>query len=236
MIEDGDFDIPSVYCADTTGEAIARHGGEVFHLKVEASRIPSAASNVIARKNPGTAAKVVVCAHIDTKETTPGAIDNASGIATLLLLAELMKDYEGPLGIEITAINGEDNYSAGGEMDYLRRYSDRLPEGLFAVNIDAAGYIEGKTCLSFYNLPPGIEAKAREVIESNPGLMEGFQWYQSDHMVFVQAGRPAIAVTSDKFVELSATITHTPKDTVDIVDTGKLVELAAALNTLIRTL
>jgi aminopeptidase YwaD len=91
MIEDGDFDIPSVFCTDVTGETIAAVG-ESFRLIIEARRIPATACNVIARNNPGAAEKIVVCAHIDTKEGTPGATDNAAGITVLLLLAEMIAD------------------------------------------------------------------------------------------------------------------------------------------------
>ena len=50
---------------------------------------------------------------------TPGALDNASGTTVLLLLAELLADYRGSLGVDIVAINGEDYYSAPGEIVYL---------------------------------------------------------------------------------------------------------------------
>jgi len=49
-------------------------------------------------------------------------------------------------------------------------------------------------------------------------------------MIFVQNGKPAIAFTAEKVTELMATITHSPKDTPDIVDCEKLVELAEALH------
>ena len=39
----------------------------------------------------------------------------------LLLLAEMLQDYRGKLGIEIVAFNGEDYYSAGEQMDYLHQ-------------------------------------------------------------------------------------------------------------------
>jgi len=54
--------------------------------------------------------------------------------------------------------------------------------------------------------------------------------------MFVQQGRPAIAVSSQWFLENSGSqyITHTPKDNMDIVDCGRIVEIAEALNWLIR--
>ncbi|MCX6348218.1 MAG: M28 family peptidase, partial [Candidatus Aureabacteria bacterium] len=135
LIEDGDFDIPSVYCPAATGEEIAAFAGETFTLTIDARRIPATACNVIARKNPKARRKIVVSAHIDTREGTPGASDDASGTVVLLLLAEMLKDYSGPLGIEIVAFNGEDNYSAAGQKDYLRRFEKDLKTAVVAVNV-----------------------------------------------------------------------------------------------------
>jgi len=121
LIEDGDFDIPSLYCSDVVGREILARSSEVFRLLIQAKRIPSSACNVIAVKNRAAARKIVLCAHIDAYWSTPGASDNASGTVVLLLLAELLRNYRGNLGVEIVAFNGEDYYSAGGQMDYLRR-------------------------------------------------------------------------------------------------------------------
>ena len=53
-------------------------------------------------------------------------------------------------------------------------------------------------------------------------------------MIFVQKGKPAIAMTSEKMPELMATITHTTKDTPDMVDCEKIVETANALRDFIQ--
>src|SRR4030042_3382446 len=79
LIEDGDFDIPTVYCTDTTGEEIAANTDHEFLLRIQAKRVQSTACNVIARKNPYAKEKIIVCAHIDVYSNTPGALDNASG-------------------------------------------------------------------------------------------------------------------------------------------------------------
>ncbi|HEY9756839.1 MAG TPA: M28 family peptidase, partial [Oculatellaceae cyanobacterium] len=233
LINDGDFDIPSVYCTDRVGEEIAANVGQTFRLKVEAKRIPTTACNVIARKNPEAQNKITICAHIDAVEDSPGASDNASGIVVMLLLAELLKNYKGKMGIEILAFNGEDHYSVGGQMDYLKRYNDCLKQNLLSINIDDVGYFKGNTAYSFYGCPPEIQQKAKAAFSKYEGLKEGEQWYQGDHMIFVQSQIPTMAITSDKVGELMATITHSPKDTPEIIDYAKLVALACALESLI---
>jgi aminopeptidase YwaD len=234
LINDGDFDIPSVYCTDIVGEEIAAKAGQVFKLKAEAKRIPTTACNVIARKNVHAQEKITVCAHIDAIENSPGASDNASGVVVMLLLAEMIKDYRGKLGIEIIAFNGEDHYSLGGQMDYLNRYSDSLNQILVAINIDDVGYAKGETAYSFYGCPVGIQQKANIAFSKHRGIHEGEQWYQGDHMIFAQSQKPTIAITSDKVAELMANITHSPKDTPEIINCDKLVKLACALDDLVR--
>jgi aminopeptidase YwaD len=233
LICDGDFDIPSVYCKDTVGEEIAARTGETFKLRIDGKRIPATACNVIARKNPDAKNKIVVCAHIDAYENAPGASDNASGVVVELLLAEMLKDYRGPLYIEIIAFNGEDHYSAGGQMDYLRRYGKDFDSIAVAVNIDDVGYIKGRSAYSLYDCPEEIQAQADGVFGPYGGIVKGEPWHQGDHMIFVQKGRPAIAFTSENMRELMATITHTAADTPDVVDCGRLYEVARALESFI---
>jgi aminopeptidase YwaD len=235
MIEDGDFDIPSIYCRDVVGEEIGANTGKIFKLKSTARRIPSTACNVIARKNADAKDKIVICAHIDARRNSPGASDDASGVVVLLLLAEMLKDYNGGTGIEIIAFNGEDYYSAGGQMDYLKRYRNEMSKIKLAINIDDIGYIKGRTAFSLYECPDAISNRMRTVFGEFKGLMQGEPWYQGDHMIFVQNKIPAIAFTAEFMKELMAEITHTPKDTPDIVDCSKLVETARALQAFIST-
>ena len=235
LIEDGDFDIPSVYMKDVVGEKLVEHVGGQVSLLSEAERIPGTACNVVARRG-GSERKLVVCAHIDAKIDTPGAIDNAGGVVTLLLLAELLTDYQGELGVEIVALNGEDYYSAAGQVHYLQSNRDLFERIVLAINIDGAGYTKGNTAYSLYECPQEIAALTHQVFSSYEDILEGEQWYQSDHMIFVQAGRPAMAITSDQFEWLSTHVTHTMKDTPEIVDGGRLVNLALGLRDMVRLL
>ena len=236
LIVDGDFDIPNVYCKDSVGEVIAGIQGEAFHLRINARRLPSNATNVIARLNQKANDKIVVTAHIDAYEDTPGASDNASGTVVLLLLAEMLSDYRENHCIEIAVFNGEDHYSAGGQMDYLKRYGNEFPGILLAVNVDDVGYKQGRTSYSFYECTPQLEKKAENVFQCFDGLVRGEQWFNGDHMIFVQSRVPSVAFTCEYMPELMRTVTHTSSDTPDIIDCQKLVEVAKTLNALVRSL
>jgi len=236
LIVDGDFDIPSVYCKDSVGEVLAGIQGEAFQLRINARRLASNATNVIARLNQKANDKIVVTAHIDAYEDTPGASDNASGTVVLLLLAEMLSDYRENHCIEIAVFNGEDHYSAGGQMDYLKRYGNEFPGILLAVNVDDVGYKQGRTSYSFYECAPQLEKKAENVFQCFDGLVRGEQWFNGDHMIFVQSRVPSVAFTSECMPELMRTVTHTSSDTPDIIDCQKLVEVAKSLNALVRSL
>lgn len=102
------------------------------------------------------------------------------------------------------------------------------------INIDGAGYKEGPSAFSFFNVPDNIMKAASEVMAQHPGIVEGAQWPQGDHSIFLQYGVPAIAVSSKWFIDnmSSQDITHTPKDNIDIVDPCKLTDIANALSSL----
>ena len=236
LIEDGDFNIPSVYMTEEQGNRLLSYVGTEVTLEFDSRRIPGNGYNVIARKGNGSGKRIVVTAHIDAKKGTPGAIDNASGVVVLLLLAELLRDYDGEMPIELVALNGEDYYAVPGQMLYVSQTQERFGEILLNINIDGAGYKEGPSAFSFYNLPGGIQKLAREVIKQCEEIVEGSPWVQGDHSIFIQNGCPAIAVSSQWFTDHieSQEITHTPKDNIAIVDADKLVEIGHALDIFIR--
>lgn len=236
LIEDGDFDIPSVYTTEEEGNRILSKIGQTAKLNSLSTRIPSKGDNPIARKgNPGDK-RVVVTAHIDAKKGSPGAIDNASGVVVLLLLAEMLRDYIGDSLIELVAFNGEDYFAVPGQMKYIQKYQDIFPKILLNINIDGAGYKKSHSAFSFYGLPNSLENKMREMISHHSGLVVGKPWVQGDHSIFIQYGRPAIAVSSQWFADNidQQTITHTSKDKMELVDGEKLVEIAQALDQYIR--
>jgi aminopeptidase YwaD len=238
LIEDGDFDIPSVYMTEEEGKRLLPYVGKHVILNSISKRIPAHGYNVIGKKGKDGLARIVVTAHIDAKKGTPGAMDNATGVAVLLIAAELLNDYSGNKQIEIVAFNGEDYYAVPGQMKYIMENKNNFDNILLNINIDGAAYKDGKSAFSFYNLPESINHKASEIINKHTDIVEGVPWPQGDHSIFVQNGRPAIAVTSQWFTKNinSQDVTHTPKDNVEIVDYNKIVDIAEAINELIRKL
>ncbi|MBD3344631.1 MAG: M28 family peptidase [Chitinivibrionales bacterium] len=229
LFEDGDFNIPSVYMKDIEGEKLASCSDKIITLKSSAQRIPSTGFNISAERGSGEKGKILFLGHYDAKENTPGALDNGTGTAVLLALGELLKNYDGDLGLEILPVNGEDYYSAAGQMKYLELNEGKISDIVCAVNIDAPGYIKGETHYSFYECPETIQRTAHRTLGNRPGIHEGEQWFQSDHMIFAQNKRPAMAISSEHMAMICSEIAHTPHDNLELVDYDKLAELALGL-------
>ncbi len=236
LIEDGDFDIPSVYMKDVEGERLARHAGQEVAVEIRAWRSGATGCNVIARKGTDAGRRAVLFAHIDAKEGTPGALDNASGVTVLLLLAELLADYDGGLGIELVAMNGEDYFAASGEKLWLAQEEDRFASIALGINLDGVGHRGGRPAYSLYGCPPGLGGQIRQVLATYPPMIEGEAWYQSDHSLFLAQGIPALALTSQQFGELWSEVAHTASDRPEIVDPAQLVVIASALRDLLLRL
>ena len=238
LIEDGDFNIPSVYMTEEEGQRLLAYAGKTVTLRSKAQRLPGKGYNVIARRGKQSGRRIVITAHIDAKKGTPGAIDNATGVIVLLLLAKLLENYEGARLLELVALNGEDHYAIPGQMFFVKANQGHFQEILLNINIDGLGYKEGGSAFSLYNLPQEMEHKVKEVLGTFPGIAECPQWPQGDHSIFVQQGCPALAVTSEWFITNmeSQAVTHTPKDNPAIVDCEKVVEIAQALQKLLCAL
>ncbi len=229
LIEDGDFDIPSVYMKDVDGEKLLDQVGRRIRLISAARRIAAKGYNVIAGKGRAGHDRVVITAHVDARKGTPGALDNASGTATLLAIGELLRKHAGERRVELAALNGEDYYAVPGQMNYLCANQGRWREIRLVVNMDDVGYRIGQTAYSFYECPAALRAAGEKILAGYPGLQPGEPWVQGDHSMFVQQGVPAAAFISDQGEQLMREVIHTRKDRVELVDPARLAELAEAV-------
>ncbi len=229
IIEDPDLGVPSttIRTADADGlvtgaEVVLRLGGAVHR---------GDGVNVAARTSDA-GPRLVLSAHVDSKVTTPGAFDNAGGVAVLLALAE----HGLPAGVpvEVVAFNGEDHVDACGEVAWLA--ATDLTEIAAIVNIDGAGLRGRGSSLALMACPPDLHALVAAVIADRPGWALSEPWYESDHAVLAMRGIPALAATTAGVHEVMATIAHTPADTVEVVDVEVLADVATTVATLLPVL
>ncbi|MDP8208581.1 MAG: M28 family peptidase [Candidatus Electryonea clarkiae] len=234
MFEDGDFDIPNVFIKDVDGERLRIHNMKKIYLAFTSHRIPAKGYNIIARKGDFSQGKILITAHIDSKITSPGALDNGTGVAVLLGLAELLQNYNGTPGIEIVPFNGEDYFSAPGQMSYLASCNNNFEDIRFVINLHAAGYKNGNTAYSLYNQDAVMTDLINRTFSTDNEFLEGESWVQGDHSMFTMQGCPAIAITSEKSRWLCSEITHTEMDNITQVDITKLARTTLKLHELVE--
>lgn len=235
LIEDGDFAIPTANIRPDESAQLLTRDGESAGIEIRSERWLSAAHNVVATRGP-LSGRITVAAHIDTKPGTPGAVDNAAGVAVLVLIAALLSPRRHPnlgVGVELLVVNGEDHYAAPGEVAWLSDNEDTLDDITLFVNIDGAGYRAGRTAYSTYNVADAVQTRIDLAFRNRADLVKGPEWYQSDHAIFAMQGRPALAFTTEHVDEMLETLFHAPTDTPDKVDAALLVGIATALEDLI---
>lgn len=235
LFEDGDFLIPNAYMSESDGLVLARHEGGDIDCSIRSDRQPSTGCNVIAGAGPRQGPKTVVTAHIDTKPDTPGAIDNATGVVVLLLLAGLLA-REAPAGrVELAILNGEDYYAVPGQMRYLADPDNGPASISMVVNIDGAGYAGRPTAYSLYQCSEERSRALRGLFGGDTDFVEGESWVQGDHSMFVMQGIPALALTSSGAMDdLWRTVAHTRADRADIVDAALLARCARMIHRMLR--
>ncbi len=213
IIQDGDFNIPcAVVSADTLGVFTESTGGRA-KLIINAERVPAKAHNVIASYGAATI-RICLAAHIDTKPATPGALDNASGVAALLTFAETVSEKQYPFPIEIVLFNGEDYYSTPGEAAFMGSLS---LEYLLAVNVDGVGLKDSAASVSFYSCAPEMESRIMKRAEAT-GIEKIEPWPMGDHMLFASCGIPTLAITASDIFGLMGSVLHSPEDNMERID------------------
>ena len=226
IIEDGDFEIP---CAMVLpGILPLLSSGLSATLSLNTKRRPARAANVLATHGKGKH-KICMSAHIDTKPATPGALDNASGVAVLLALAEELSDRELPYQIEFVLFNGEDYYSNPGEMAYLASYLSTPADYVCAFNIDGVGVKGQALAYSFYECSEKLINNLSKLAAEIEGFEQIDPWPQGDHTLFSFSGVPAISVTSSGIFDLVHSVLHSDRDSLELIDTEILESLVKFL-------
>ncbi|MBP6789888.1 MAG: M28 family peptidase, partial [Candidatus Promineofilum sp.] len=165
--------------------------------------------------------KLVMSAHFDTKPGTPGALDNAAGVATVLALAERLA-AEPPTNLEFVFFNGEDHYAAPGEVIYLAGCGGELGRTALVINVDGVGLRDAPTTIAFFNCPDAWADATRGLMSRHHNVAETEPWPQGDHSIFAMQDVSCIALTSGGIHSVIDSLIHTPQDTLDRLDPARL--------------
>jgi aminopeptidase YwaD len=220
LTEDWEFDIPAVTVSPAAARRLILHADSACRLKISAQRIPSQARNIVARKAGRESDRIVICAHFDSKFNTPGASDNAAGVAVLLELADRLSKRESRFTLEWVAFNGEE-YLPIGDDEYLRRAESYFSEIRCAINMDGIGPMLGSTSLTALSVPESIETELRQMLANFSGAMWVEPWYESNHSTFAMRGIPALALSAVG----TRSLAHQPYDDAEGISPAKLEEV-----------
>lgn len=230
IIEDGEFHIPSVTVSASVGAQLLAAEGHAVRVCVDSCSQPAMGANVIA-DGPvhlrGAAPQVLLCAHYDTKHESPGALDNASGVAAMMALADRLarrRDVE----VQCLALNGHDHFAAPGQQAYQEFLGATRASLDLVVNFDDIGYETAANTVAFMGCSERFVTQAREyVAHHGAGLLEIGPWPQGDHAAFWYAGVPSVAFTSEASFALPDRITHTPLDVAANVNVDSICDVVA---------
>jgi aminopeptidase YwaD len=214
VIEDAEFNIPSVTVPADVGIALLRANSAV-RLQIKSRMAQGQACNVVARKEGEHPSRIVLCAHFDTKFNTPGACDNASGVAMLLALAEKLGKYL-PIGDD----------------EYMRRNGPGLDDVVMAINMDGVGQLMGSTSIAIYTASAVFQAHAEELARRYPGIVWVDPWPESNHSTYSWRGVPCLAFSTTA----GARIHHTLSDTMERVNLAKLDETLSLVSDIVASL
>ena len=200
-------------------------------VRVRSVSRPGHGANVIGRRSRPARDKLVLCAHFDTKPGTPGALDNAAGVAAVLALAKRLSAADTGPNLEVVAFNGEDHYAAPGEIAYVNGCGSEFGRINLLINIDGIGLKDSPTTLAFFNLPDERTAKIHAAMSAWGGLEESPPWPEGDHSIFAMHGVPCMAVTSAGIHALLDGVIHTSGDTAELVDAERIASAVDFLAT-----
>jgi aminopeptidase YwaD len=214
VLEDGGLGFPYLAVPTNIGDRLREHRD--VGVRIGGAIHDGGGENVAARHGPD-GPRTVLTAHVDTKVGTPGAFDNAGGVATLLALAEWGLPDGQP--VEFVFFNGEDHFEAPGESAWLA--ATDLGEIRMAINLDGAGVVGHDTSVTPMACPDETARQVEAMVAERPGWTIGPEWYESDHAIFAMRGIPSLAITSQGAHDL-ANVLHAERDTTRMVDPGIL--------------
>lgn len=200
--------------------------------------------------------RLVIGAHVDTVTGTPGADDNASGVAVLLEAAQLVAESGRALAVEFAAFTLEEEGMIGSS-HYVRELTRRREALLGMLSLEMVGFTES-VGLQHYpwflrgRFPAlgnylGLVAnfRSRGLLNATAGACRQVAGLPveaiaipgrgnvvpesrlSDHAPFWDAGYPALLVTDTAFFRNPHY--HQPTDTVETLDVPFLTKVTQGM-------
>lgn len=203
--------IPVVLVPQSEGERLAQAARDGATIRLTIGPARPMAANVIARPAPEAQCDIIAGGHHDTTPASPGALDNASGVAIVLELARVFAADGLDEGLCFATFGAEES-GLFGSSALAQRWAaaGELPE--FMMNFDVTARGDAVEVIGTPTLVAGAVERLRDagIAAFASSLPPG---YGSDHASFVQVGVPVIFL-SDGDVSLI----HSPADVFDEVE------------------
>ncbi len=169
---------------------LLRAGPVTAALNLDAVTGPRTTWNVIGSPPGAQRPGLVIGAHYDSVEGSPGANDNASGVAVMLEVARLLRGQSLPAPVEFVAFGAEELGLFGSE-HYVRSDAGRGVAGMVNLDMLAVGerMLIGNSDGGGRLVDAAVAAARALGIEVSGTRMPG-----SDHVPFEQAGAAAVLV------------------------------------------
>ena len=192
-------------------------------------------SNIIGKIEGKSNNAVIISAHFDhigiqDGKIIKGAIDNASGVAVLLDLAETLNNkysIEKPeFDIIFCAFNGEEK-GLTGSRKFIEDIDGKY-NSLININIDSVGYKDGgRVTFLDGNANTSLYEPMKSIIENNGlevALDTGLKG-SADSVTFDKAGIPAICIIDENVKD----VIHTENDTPELIDYDRLDKIVESV-------
>jgi len=166
---------------------------------------------------------VVLCAHYDTARLSPGATDNAVGVATVLAAAEILRYYSFDYTLRFIAFSGEE-IGLFGSYSHVKNAYQRDEHIIAVLNVDENGYASPEHEDTFYLQHPSrsqwITAIVKDLCTQYPNLIgltvtEQPYYAYSDHAAFHAYGYDTCFFLS---IDWNVPWVHTAEDTLDKIN------------------
>lgn len=220
-------------------------------------------TNIHALKKGRTDKRIIIGAHFDNVPGSPGADDNASGVAVLLELAHMLKDTELNCTVEFAAYDIEE-WGLWGSQHHAKKIKDDKVNVVCMICMDMVGYFSDEEDSQNYPLKnmhslygtkgdflavvgrakdEKMVAEAKRAFQESVPLkvesflipqMVSFLFTVSDHAPFWQRNYPALFFTDT--ADFRTEHYHRRTDTWDTLDYDRMTQVAVGLYHVIRAI
>lgn len=235
--------IPHIKVTDETFNILQHNIGKTVQFKADINVQEKELNNIasiIEGKNHDSA--LLISAHFDHIGSIGklgsqdyviwrGALDNASGVSTMLETARYLKEiYKGmkpPCDIIFCAINGEENSLTNSGSSYFLEYIKGKYSSIFDINLDCLGNNDSSTLFVEVNKTTESKEASEKIINNLKSLNINVELYngdfKSDHETFPHA----LCITTVS--NLNKSNIHSLEDTPDKINISFLSEVARKL-------